>query len=435
MIFALILVLLGGGSNYAQTNNTWDLQSCIDTALANHPSIKLQELSQELSAVDYREAQYNFTPNLNGNISQSAAFGRNLDPISNEFTQTSRQNTGLNASSSLVLFNGLRRIYSLKLSQLEMANASLNKEIAQRNLKSEVLTYFLEAVLKNELVKLNEWHLAYSTLMEENMRKKIQQETKTTYDLTEILVQKENDKLAIANARFQFQQACMQLRQIIGIDQSRPFLPDTSQSLILKDTAAFKGIDQLPEYRQTALNEKKNELRLKSAQSNYFPQLMFNAGLGTGYSDRYFVTDPVTGEVFVPGVSDQFNQNLYQNISFSLSIPIYNRNQNRSNVSRTQVEVAQQQIKQEQLLDQLRMKINLLKKDIENSVESMNAAAIILDLANEDFEISKVKYEQGLINFTQLAQKKDILYQAQNQFVQSKYNYYFKQKLLAIYYE
>jgi outer membrane protein len=407
----------------------------MDTAIANHPSIQLQQLNEELAQLDYRDAQFDFTPSVNAYLSQSASFGRNLDPISNEFTQTSRQNTGVNASASLVLFNGFKRLYALKLTQLEMQNVSLNREIARRDLKLEVLTYFLEAVLTGELIQLNEWHLAYSTLMEKNMLKKIQQEIKTEHDLTEILVQKENDKLAIDNAQFQYNQACTRLRQIIGLTQGRSFKPDTSDYRILSDTTAFQGIDQLPEYQQIEIQQKLRDLQIKNARAGYFPQLAFNAGLGTGYSDRYFITDPVSGEVFVPGVSDQFNQNLYQNISFTLNIPIFNRNQTNSMVTRTEVNVERQRLEQQQFLDQLQMKLTLLQQDIQNAAETLNRAAVILDLANKDFEMAQLKYDQGVINFIELSQKKDVLYRAQNQFVQSKYNYYFKQKLLAIYYE
>ena len=54
---------------YAQQK--WDLKQCIDHAIANNLTIKLQEAQREQSKVELSTAKNSFLPDLNGSASHS----------------------------------------------------------------------------------------------------------------------------------------------------------------------------------------------------------------------------------------------------------------------------------------------------------------------------------------------------------------------------
>ena len=84
---------------------------------------------------------------------------------------------------------------------------------------------------------------------------------------------------------------------------------------------------------------------------------------------------------------------------------------------------------------EIRATISNLRFDLENSQLELNSAMKLLELAKLDFEQAEEQYKAGVINYIILLDKKDRLFAAQSNVIQSKYNYYFKGKLLQLYNE
>ena len=324
----VISIILSGFS--VKSQHVWTLQNCIDSAVHNNSTIQQQALNAQIAQLQYKQSIYDFTPSLSGSVNQSFNFGRNLDPISNEFTQTTRQNSSLNLNANLVLFNGMIRYYTLQQGQLSILNEALNKKIAIRNLKLQTISFYLQCIQSNELIKLTKQHIQFTQSQEDRMLALIKAELKTEYDLFEISSQKARNQLSLLKAQNDFAFAIQQLKRIMQIQTKDDLLIDTNQ-LILTDTNIFVSIDQLPEIQQKELAVKDVMLSKKIATGAYFPDISAYAGLGSGYSDSYFLVDPVSGDLYVPNFPTQFAENIYQSVSFSISIPIYSQHNTRTN--------------------------------------------------------------------------------------------------------
>ena len=108
-----------------------------------------------------------------------------------------------------------------------------------------------------------------------------------------------------------------------------------------------------------------------------------------------------------------------------MNIPIFNQHQTKSNVQTRKVEFEKAQLERERLIWDLRGIITKLETDVKNAQAELVAASGMLVLAQQDFNQSEFKFKAGVINYTELLNKKDRLFQAQSNLVQSKYNYYF----------
>ncbi|MBU0696945.1 MAG: TolC family protein, partial [Bacteroidetes bacterium] len=101
------LLLMMGGFSFAQ-NLTYNLQQCIDTALKNNVALRQNGVDVQSANVDYRQAKENLLPSINGNLNYGYNSGRNVDPITNTYTNNQYSSSNASLSASLVLFNGLR---------------------------------------------------------------------------------------------------------------------------------------------------------------------------------------------------------------------------------------------------------------------------------------------------------------------------------------
>lgn len=413
----------------------WGLDACIDSALFNN--LGLKSVEQDILSADLgvNQARYNFTPDLNGYAGHSFNFGRNLDPISNSFTQSTRQNTSFSLSGNLLLFNGMVRYYTLRKNELSAENQYYNYVVAIRNLKMEIVTTYLQALLSHELWLLAKGHLQYTQAEFERMEALIEAEIKSNRDLLSIESQRAKDELVLLRARNDFKLANQRLRQTMQLNTQTSFAVDTALNLVFSDTSIFVEVVNLPEIKQKEILIEQATYNSKIASSAYFPSLSIRAGVGSGYSDSYFLTDPTSGLSYVPNFQDQLAQNRYQSLTFSLIVPIYNQHQNKINQDQKRIELKKAELEREQLEMELRMAINNLYMDVENARLELNSSIKLNEFAKLGFEQAQEQYEAGTINYILFLDKKDRLFMAQSNVIQSKYNYYFKGKLLQLYNE
>ena len=319
--------------------NPWSLEQCLDSAIDNNLGLKQVNLEVENAQLGVQQAQFNFTPDVNGYAGQSYSAGRNLDPISNTFTQTNRQNSNFSLSGNLVLFNGMTRYYALKKNELMVENQFYNRIVMIRNLKMEIITSYLQALLSYELWKIAKGHLQYTQAEYDKMLAFVEVEIKSSKDLLAIETQRAKDELVLLRAQNDFKLANLKLNQLMQIENQTSFHVDTSYNFLFTDTSVFIQVNNLPEIMQKERVIEQAEYDVKMVSAAYFPSLSVRAGLGSGYSDSYFLTDPTSGLSYIPDFQSQLTQNMYQNLTFTLTVPIYNKYQTKINQAQNEVEV------------------------------------------------------------------------------------------------
>lgn len=428
----VISIILSGFSGKAQ--QLWTLQNCIDSAIHNNSTIQQQALNAQIAQLQYKQSIYDFIPSISGSVNQSFNFGRNLDPISNEFTQTTRQNSSLNLNANLVLFNGMIRYYSLQQAKLSILNEELSKKIALRNLKLQTTSFYLQCIQSTEIIKLTEQHIQYTQVQENRMLALIKAELKTEYDLFEISSQKARDQLTLLKAQNDLAFAIQQLKRIMQIQGEYELKIDTNE-VILTDTSVYILLEQLPEIQQKDIALKDFTLSKKIASGAYFPAISAYTGLGSGYSDSYFLVDPFSGDLYVPNFPTQFAENIYQSVSFSISIPIYNQHNTRTNEQIQLIRIENAKLERDKIIWEMSSTILQLQMDIKNAKAELESSIYVLNLTRLDFDQVENKYQARQINYAELLAKQDQLYTAQSNVVQAKYNYYFKMKILHLYHE
>jgi outer membrane protein TolC len=231
--------------------------------------------------------------------------------------------------------------------------------------------------------------------------------------------------------------------RIVPTDSLR--MPETEQIQPIQDLVGM-AVENRPELQQTRLSIENAEISLEGSKSLLLPSLNLvaaaqNNGLagqlnpllgqsvgGTGtIVGTQTPTIPVTGP-FIGGVGNVWNQLLSRNypdysIGFQLNIPVRNRAA-RADVIRDQLTLRQQQIRQRQELNQIRVDVSNALVALQQSRARYQAAQKSRVLQEQTLDAEQKKYALGAstIFFVIQAQRDLALAQATEVAALSSYN-------------
>lgn len=402
----------------------WTLQECIDSALINNPNIQLMDIDLSVAQINAKAANWNFLPNLNGNASHGYNWGQTIDLFTNSFATDRVRYNNFYLASSLTLFAGLRNYYDRKILHIDKDLVQANKAIEQRNLTLEILSAYLQVKLNEEIVSLKEKHLNYSqeqvkraklleSLQYETKRQRLESEAQETNDQYE-LIQTQND----------LKRSNFLLQQLIGRSPESTFLTADSISLIEKPNIDESAI--------SLLEAEKNLLQSKQVKGRLSPSLMLNGAIGSGYSENNQIVDGNGNSVPKP-FSNQLNENFYQSVNITLSIPIFNGTSSYSQIAINKKEYERLKIEHEQRSNALNNTKLQNRLEVDNQRIAHKYAQASYESYKRLFEDSSVQYENGAINHYEYLQNKDAFYNAESELIQAAYRLKFAEIMMNLF--
>jgi outer membrane protein len=208
---------------------------------------------------------------------------------------------------------------------------------------------------------------------------------------------------------------------------------------------------------------KSNEFKLLSAQKGVklayggiYPRLTLSGSYGSFYSSSnkelvglplitgYDTAGVTTGGdyVLIPSYNynyqtktfkNQLDQNLNKSIGLFLTVPIFNRYQNKTNISKSRISVLNAELSLQLAKNQLQKSIQQAYADASAAYKKYNASLSAVDAANESFKYTEQRFNVNLINSFDYNNAKNKLIKAQSDLLQAKYDYIFKVKILDFY--
>ena len=427
-VISLSLTLLGAFQLQAQ--ETWDLQRCITHAIEHNLSIKQKEAARNQSEVELNTAQWSRMPNLNGNIGQSFNFGRALQ-ADNTYGNRNTRNTNFSLGTSIPLFTGLQIPNSIALSKLNLKAATEDLEKAKEDISIQVTTYFLQVLFNEELTKIARNQVALS---QEQLDRKIAFFRNGKASEAEVLEAKSRlaqDQLSLVQAENNHQLALLDLSQLLelpspeGFQINVPDIDNFSVHLTLPEEVYAQAMMNKPAIKAAQYRLQGAEKSIKIAQSGYYPQLSFGAGIGT----NYYHLSGIENAPF----STQWDQNMNKYLQFSLSIPIFNRFQTRNRVKSARIQHTA-------LSWQLEESKKALYKEIQQAYYNALAAESKYkssqsanESAEASFRLMSEKYANGKASATEYNEMRTAWMKALSDGVQAKYEFVYRSKILDFY--
>lgn len=465
-LILLACCFLGVSPGFAQAK-LWTLQECLEYATENNLQVQQSVLQAQIAKNDRQTAQWDYAPDLNLSSGYNWNFGLNIDPVTNQISQQTRQTANLNLSSQLTLFNGGRNWNSVSAANAGYLAAMYEADAAKNDIQLNVATAYLQVLLNREIVEVAKEQLIISNNQVRRMEKLVNSGSNPKGDLLQLEAQQAQDNQSKIDAENQLKLSLVRLANLLQLENPNDFdiadpdltLPEPS--LLARDPEAIlaTALEKQPVIKGAEKRLEQSAEQTQIAYAPFLPTLNVVGSIGTSYSNQIFeptsfittppeqigvVADgsqtPVLSQPRLRGtdfeqvaLGNQLDNNLNEFIGLSLTVPIFNKLATRNNYQNAQIRQKQQKLALDQEKNNLRQTIYQAHADAKASYNNYLAAKKSVDFNEESFKYAQKRFKVGAINQFDFQNAKNNLTIARSQMIRSKYDYIFKVKVLEFY--
>jgi outer membrane protein len=186
----------------------------------------------------------------------------------------------------------------------------------------------------------------------------------------------------------------------------------------------------MPEIRGAEFRVKSSEKNLSVQKGARIPVVYLSGVYYSRYQDGSYNPNDST---YVYPLIDQLKDKQYSQITLGVSIPILNRYQTQTAISKAKLSLEDSRFQLEQQKQAIYKKIQEAHTDAQGAFEKYQSALEAVKSNEEAFNYTQQKYEVGLVNAVDFSIAKNNYSKARSDLAQAKYEYIFKVKILDFY--
>ena len=475
LLFLLLQFSLSAVAQQDTLSNreAWTLKQCIDYALSNNLSIQRSSYDVETSEVDFLQSKMALLPSLNAGLNFGYNWGRSVNPVTNLFTTQEINSLGPGLSSSVTLFNGLRLQNVLKQGSRNYHASVEDLQKTKNDVSLNIASLFLNVIFSKEQLENAKFQLSSSQQQLERTKIQVAVGALPKSDELNLDAQVATNELNVITRENTLVLSLLQLMQALQLPASKPFdvvAPEIEVEDLVLDQNRNEIYEiaraTMPEIRSAALRMESADFAVKAARGNLYPRLSLSAGINSNYSsasDRErFISDggeptvayPQIGvvegtgaavytvdPVSVPsgytvdgyGRSDQLQDNIFRQLSFGLTIPIFNGFQSRAAYQRSVINRQLATISAKEVDNTLRQNVETSYNEALAASKTYTSSLRQVSAREEAFRMTKQRFEVGAAPYVQYQVAENDLFQAKSDLVRAKYDFILKKKVLDFY--
>lgn len=435
---ALCAVAIAMTATAGETDSgTWSLQQCIDYAMEHSLQLRQKQVTVDRNEVQVEARKGALFPSLSFATNQSASWR----PWSEAYYNLSDGN--LNSTSSEVNYNGSyglsanwtvwdggRNRKQLKKSRIAKEQSEVDIESTRLSLQEQIVQIYVQILYQTEAVRVNREILANTRIQADRAKAMYEVGNMSRADYAQMEAQVSQEEYNVTNAETQLASFKLQLKQLLEIVDSPDFdvaVPeiDSDNVMAILPTPADvydMALNTRPELRYYRLGIESADMDIDIAKRGYYPTLGMSAGINTSNMsglDKSFGT--------------QLKTNLNNNIGLSISIPIFDQKQNKTNVATARLARESAQIELELEEKQLRSDIETYWLNAVNAQQQFRNATVSVESMRTSYDLVSEQFAVGLKDIVDLQTGKNNLIQAEQQMLQAKYTAVLNRALLLFY--
>ncbi|GAB6123605.1 TolC family protein [Dysgonomonas termitidis] len=418
----------------SQAQSKWTLRQCVDYAVRNNIELKQQSLEVKNSEIDLSTSKNSRLPDLNASMGQSFNFGRStLGTNVSEAVNSSRSSFGI--STSVPIFTGFRIPNQIKADELTLQAAMEGLKKAQENLELQVVSLYLDVLFKKEILKAYQEQAGLSKQQVERTNMLVESGKVPTSQLYDIKAQLAKDESNVTMADNDLALSLLNLSQALNLASNEAFdieepkidnIVDNNLGSVLPPNQVYQmALGIKPHIKEAEYKLESSKKTLKVAQSGYWPTLNFSAGYSTSYQN-------VSGQNNV-SFSKQIRDFGSEYLSFSLSIPIFNRFETRNKVRSARLSIENQNLALDNVKLALYKEIQQAYQSAISSQAKYNSASKAYEAADESFKYARERYDIGKSTVFEFNEAQTKLLTSKSERIQAKYDFIFRAKILDFY--
>lgn len=392
-IFGILLFSISISQISGQETRTISLDEAVDLGIKNSKNLKIDAAKIEESTAQLVEAKNNQLPSLKVSASYLHLFSPNV----NLKTGGSSAAGGLkindvmygSANLSYPIFAGGRIKYGIQSAKYLIEASKLSTENDKEAVAYNVSQAYNNLFKASQIIKVLEENLAASQKRDETFLKLENNGLMARNDRLKAQLQTSNIELQLLDAQNNYSIANINMDLLLGLPESTILKVDEnyiSENLENQPTSYYlnQAIQNRKDLQALDYQRKAASLGSKAARAENLPSLAITGG---------YVAADIPGFVTVTNAI---------NIGVGVSYNLDNIWKKNSSLLKSQAREKQLEANNELLNDQIKLEIN---KDYQNSSLAKKKIEVYeraLEQATENYRINKNKYDNGLVNITDL---------------------------------
>ena len=410
---------------YAQAQETYDLNRCITTGLEQNYSVKVARNQEEIAGNNFTRGNAGFLPT----VSTTNRFGGNVTTTTQNMNDGSQRvssgvyNTTGSAALTLnmTLFNGfsVQTTYQ-KLNELKQMG-ELNTQMSMENLVAQIVAEYYQYI--QQLNYFNNMEYAVSLSRE---RVRIDEEryllgASSKLELLQSIVYLNADSSRLARQNEAILESAVRLKKLMALE-------NLEQNIVLKDSCIVFNpdliyselLDLTLDFNTSLQIAKKNqiisELDYKIIASRSYPYLSFSSGYN--YSYRGYGTGTISDYGTLTINNQQSNT-----VNYGLTLGMdpfdgYNRRREKENA---QVEIQNRLIRFQEVEQDIKAELLTVFYAYQNNLRLVKMEEQNLSVARENLEIAMERYRLGALSGLELREVQKSLLDAEERLISVKY--------------
>ena len=434
---AALPLLLALMAMTAQAQRKWTLQECLDYALEHNIQLQKNRLTEAQDREDIQMRRAALLPSLSFSTNQNASWrpwsqsyvnlsGGTMTSTSSEVNYNGSY--GLNAQWTV--WNGGRNQKNLEKSKLTAEMAEYATAESANTIQEQITQLYVQILYQAEAVRVAEQVLEASKMQRDRAQEMVDVGSLARVDLKQLEAQVSQDEYTVVNNRTQLDNYRLQLKQLlelVGTDDFDVATPNTGDANVLsaippKEAVYASAYAFRPEIQSGKLSIEQSELDIDIARRGFYPSVSMSAGIGT--SNNSGISTALT---------EQWRRNLNNSIGLTVSVPIFDNRQNRTNVRKAKLSKDAADLSLQDTEQQLYQQIETYWLNARNAQQQYVAAKANVESMQETYGLVSEQFRLGLKNIVELTTGKNNLLQAQQQLLQSKYTALYNLAMLRFY--
>lgn len=396
------------------------LEDCIEWVFKNNYNRQSVVLNELHTQEGYKQSKSERLPNLNASIGETFS---NSNVSGSDWSGNYSLNTGV------TLYQGGYINNTIEKNRLSFEQSKLRTAQFDNDLTIQVLQSFLTALGNEELLRYQNAVLKAS---EEQVRQgKVRFEAgdilRSDYLLLE--AQYANDLNNTLETKINRDNSLNILKNLMSLDLSQTIeiiYPDESVINAIgimpsEDEVVLRSIETLPDLRISDYNVEIAKTGVQISRSSHFPTLSLNAGIGSGHTNDFYR--------YGTQVTDRLNAQA----GITLSIPIFNNSRTKTRVSQSKISLQQAELERKQAELDVRQSLVQEYQNVVLAESKYRASKIRQNAYHASFQSYQLKFEQGSITAVELLQQQNNYISVLNDYIQNKYGFLLKRKVLDVY--
>ncbi|MFZ1359660.1 MAG: TolC family protein, partial [Saprospiraceae bacterium] len=405
----------------ANAQQNFSVEEAVQYAIRNHSSTKKDVIKIADAEAQMKAIKATGLPQLNGSAEYQYFIEVPAMPLPKEFDPTGeggtiafqkRNNLNLGLNASMLAFDG-SYLVALKAAKLYREYVRSQTEITPITIRKNVTDSYYTVLIAEK----NKAQLEKNINIIQTLRKEVGEiykaglNEKLDVDRIDLSISNLQSTINVLSRNIEILKNVLKFQMQLPMDQQITLTDNFDVIYNEAQTEQSKSVEQLniqnrPEYRSIGKGIELAKLDIDRFKKGYLPSLSVFGSFGRGFqSDNIFKS----GGLWIPTSL----------VGIKLAVPIYDGGAKKANIQRAQIVVETNIIDRNDFERATNLEVINAQQSYLNALETVKDKQKSLDLAQEIFRVSQVKYKEGIGASFETQQAESELYSAQAGLIQA----------------